>query len=73
LDPNTVVLSEGIAKKNFGIWPALNKVLHMCSSTNGDQDLLVAGVFRPVNTSSHIDGRQVLPPGISVGSVSACR
>ena len=56
-NPNTVVLNEEIAKKLFGNEPALNKVIHISSSTNGDHDFLVTGVFRPINKPSHIDGR----------------
>ena len=37
-NPNTVVLSEEIAKKLFNNEPALNKVIHISSSTNGDHD-----------------------------------
>ena len=56
-NPNTVVLSEEIAKKLFNNEPALNKVIHISSSTNGDHDFLVTGVFEPINKPSHIDGR----------------
>ena len=55
--PNSVVLDEEIAKKIFGNEPALNKVIHISSSTNGDNDYQVTGVFRPINKPSHIDGR----------------
>jgi putative ABC transport system permease protein len=56
-NPNSVVLSEEIAKKIFGDQPALNKVIHISSSTNGDHDFQVTGVFKPINKPSHIDGR----------------
>lgn len=56
-NPNTVVLSEEIAKKIFGEESALNKVIKVSSSTNGDHDFTVTGVFRPQATPSHIDGR----------------
>lgn len=56
-NPNSVVLSEEIAKKIFGNQPALNKVIHISSSTNGDHDFQVTGVFKPINKPSHIDGR----------------
>src|SRR6185312_14125571 len=55
--PNSVVLDEEIAKKIFGNEPALNKVIHISSSTNGDHDYQVTGVFKPINKPSHIDGR----------------
>lgn len=56
-NPNTVVLSEEIAQKLFGNAPALNKVIRISSSTNGDHDFQVSGVFRPMDKPSHIDGR----------------
>jgi putative ABC transport system permease protein len=56
-DPNTVVLSEEIAKKFFGNATALNKIVHISSSTNGDSDYTVTGVFRPYNEPSHINAR----------------
>lgn len=56
-NPNSVVLSDEIAKKIFGNQPALNKVIHISSSTNGDHDFQVTGVFKPIDKPSHIDGR----------------
>ena len=56
-EPRTVVLSEEIARKIFGNQPALNKLLHISSGTNGDYDFMVTGVFRPVSKPSHIDAR----------------
>jgi putative ABC transport system permease protein len=56
-NPNTVVLSDDIAKKFFGNQPALGKVIHISSSTNGDHDFIVTGVFKPINKPSHIDAR----------------
>jgi putative ABC transport system permease protein len=56
-DPKTVVLSEEIAKKIFGTEPALNKVIHISSSSNGDHDFMITGVFRPNEQPSHIDAR----------------
>ncbi len=56
-NPNTIVLNEEIAKKIFGNEPALNKVIHVSSSTNGDHDFLVTGVFKPIDKPSHIDAR----------------
>ncbi|WP_018615778.1 ABC transporter permease [Segetibacter koreensis] len=55
--PNTLVLSDEIAKKIFGTQSALNKIVHISSSTNGDHDFTVTGVFKPINSPSHIDGR----------------
>jgi putative ABC transport system permease protein len=56
-DPKTIVLSEEIAKKIFGDQPALNKLVHVSSSSNGDHDFMVTGVFRPIDKPSHIDAR----------------
>ena len=53
-DPNTIVISEEIARKLFGGQPALNKVIHVSSGTNGDNDMKVTGVFRPVEAPSHL-------------------
>lgn len=55
--PRTVVLSEEIANKLFGNETALNKVIRISSSTNGDNDFKVTGVFKPSVTPSHIDAR----------------
>jgi putative ABC transport system permease protein len=54
-NPNTIVISEYIAKKIFNNKPAINKVLHVNSNMNGDHDYIVTGVFRPINSPSHIN------------------
>lgn len=56
-NPRTIVLSEEIAGKLFGNQPALNKLVHISSSSNGDHDFLVTGVFKPAANPSHIDAR----------------
>jgi putative ABC transport system permease protein len=56
-NPNSIVLSEEISNKIFGKQPALNKVIHVESNTNGDGDFTVTGVFKPSKMPSHIDGR----------------
>lgn len=61
-NPNSVVLSEEIAKKMFGNVPALDKVIHISSSTNGDLDFKVTGVFVLSTTPSHIDARFFMSP-----------
>ncbi|HYE56512.1 MAG TPA: ABC transporter permease [Chitinophagaceae bacterium] len=55
--PNAVVISDEIAKKMFGREPALNKTIHINSTTNGAFDFVVTGVFVPSKTPSHIDAR----------------
>jgi putative ABC transport system permease protein len=57
LQPNTLVLSEEIARKIFGNESALNKVIRVSSSTNGDFDFNVTGVFAEPKVPSHIDAR----------------
>lgn len=59
-EPNSVVLSEEIANKIFGNQPALNKTLHINSTTNGEYDFKVTGVFIPSKTPSHIDARFIM-------------
>jgi len=56
-NPNSIVLSEEISKKIFGNQQALNKIIHISSSSNGDYDFMVTGVFRPSARPSHIDSR----------------
>jgi putative ABC transport system permease protein len=56
-EPNTLVLNEEIAKKFFGNQPALNKVIHINSNTNGEFDFRVTGVYRPSVKPTQIDAR----------------
>ena len=60
MNPNSLVLSEEIAKKIFGKEPALDKVVRVNSSTNGDFDFRVTGVFSKSKTPSHIDARFIM-------------
>ncbi|HEK19968.1 MAG TPA: ABC transporter permease [Bacteroidetes bacterium] len=53
--PRTVVISQQLAHKLFGNQPAINKILHVNSNTNGEQDYTVTGVFADSQTPSHID------------------
>lgn len=59
-EPNTVVLSDEIAKKLFGNEPALKKVIHINSNTNGEYNLKITGVFQSIATPSHIDARFIM-------------
>jgi putative ABC transport system permease protein len=59
-EPNSVVLSQEIAEKIFGKESALNKILHINSTTNGEYDYKVTGVFIPSKNPSHIDARFIL-------------
>jgi putative ABC transport system permease protein len=54
-EPNTVVISENMAKKIFGDGPALHKVIHISGNLNGAHDFVVDGVFRPIDQPTHID------------------
>lgn len=56
-EPLSIVLQDEIARKMFGNEPALDKVIHVSSSTNGDRDLRVTGVFKKPVRPSHIDAR----------------
>jgi putative ABC transport system permease protein len=59
-DPNTIVLSEDIARKFFGNQPALNKIIHINSNTNGEYDFKVTGVYKPMDKPSQIDARFII-------------
>jgi putative ABC transport system permease protein len=56
-EPRSIVLNEEIAKKFFGDKPALNKIIHVNSNTNGEFDYKVTGVYRPSVNPSHLDAR----------------
>ena len=56
-EPNSVVISDEIARKIFGKEPALNKTIHINGNTNGSYDFKITGVFIPSKTPSHIDAR----------------
>jgi putative ABC transport system permease protein len=54
-EPNTLVVSEELAKKLFGTASALNKTVTV-SSSNGNIDYRISGIFRKVKgEKSHID------------------
>jgi putative ABC transport system permease protein len=55
--PNTVVISEEIAKKLFDNERALNKIIKISSNTNGDTSFAVTGVFRPLRKPTQINPR----------------
>ncbi len=59
-NPNSVVISEEIAKKIFGKESAINKLIHISSSTIGDFDFSVTGVFLPSPIPSHIDAEFIM-------------
>jgi len=62
-NPNSIVLNDEIARKIFGNRSAFHKVIHVSSSTNGDNDFLVTGVFKPFDKPSHIDARFFMSMG----------
>ena len=56
-EPNGVVISDEIAQKIFGKESALNKTIHINSTTNGAFDFKVTGVYRMPDKPTHIDAR----------------
>ena len=57
LEPNSVVINEEIAQKLFGRESAINKLVWIRSSTNGDTSFRVTGVFSNPSGPSHLDAR----------------
>jgi putative ABC transport system permease protein len=57
MTPNSLVLSEEVAKKIFGKESPLNKTVRVSSNTNGDFDFNVTGVFADPKVPTHIDAR----------------
>ena len=57
LEPNSVVINEEIAQKLFGKGSAINKIVWIRSSTNGDTSFRVTGVFSNPPGPSHLDAR----------------
>lgn len=55
--PNSVVINNEIAKKLFGDESAINKIVRISSSTNGDTIFRVTGVFLHPPGPSHINAR----------------
>ncbi len=60
VQPNNVVISSAIAEKMFGSEPALGKVIRISSSTNGDHDFTVSGVFIHSSIPTHIDAEFIM-------------
>jgi putative ABC transport system permease protein len=56
-EPNTVVLHSSIAEKLFGKEQALNKIIRISSSTNGDTSFRVTGVFADAPGPTHLEAR----------------
>ena len=57
MEPNSIVLSEEIAEKMFGNESALDKTIHVNSTTNESGDYKVTGVYRPSKLPTHINAR----------------
>ncbi|MBB1284241.1 ABC transporter permease [Flavisolibacter sp. BT320] len=53
--PNSVVISEDMAEKLFGKSSALDKMVQISSSTNGDSLFRITGVFERPKAPTHID------------------
>ena len=60
-NPNSVVLSETVARKLFGDGPVLNKIIRISGTTGSGQDFSVTGVYRDESARSHIDARFFVP------------
>lgn len=67
MNPNSIVISEAIAAKIFGKESPIDKTLFISSSTIGDGDCRITGVFADAGTASHIDAGFF----ISAGSASS--
>lgn len=57
VEPNSVVVTKEIADKLFGDQAAVGKQIRISSSTNGDHDYTITGVFKPNREPSHLDAR----------------
>jgi putative ABC transport system permease protein len=62
-NPNTIVISEAMAKKIFDGQPAVGKVIRVKSNMNGEYDYTITGVFRPVDAPTHINAHFFLSYG----------
>jgi putative ABC transport system permease protein len=58
--PNTVVIAEDISEKLFGNESAINKQIRISSSTNGDHDFKITGVFKHSVVPTHLDARFIM-------------
>src|SRR5436189_4883809 len=57
IEPNSVVINEEIANRLFGSESAINKIIRISSSTNGDTSFRITGVFKNPQGPSHLDAR----------------
>lgn len=60
-EPNSVVISERLAKKLFGDTPALQQQIKIGGTTGFDQVFKVTGVFQEESHRSHIDAHLFVP------------
>src|SRR5574339_840551 len=63
MNPNSVVINEATSRKIFGKESPINKTLFISSSTIGEGDFKVTGVFTDPPYPSHIDARFILSTG----------
>lgn len=59
-DPNSLVVTEEIAKKIFGDQSAIGKQVRISSSTNGDHEYTITGVFKPHQQPTHLNPRFIM-------------
>ncbi|MGN6402261.1 MAG: ABC transporter permease [Flavisolibacter sp.] len=57
LEPNSVVIDEDIEQKLFGRESAINKIVRISSSTNGDTSFRITGVLANSSGPTHLDAR----------------
>ena len=63
MNPNSVVINEATSRKIFGKESPINKTLFISSSTIGEGDFKVTGVFTDPPYPSHIDAGFILSTG----------
>lgn len=65
--PNSIVLSEPLARKLFGAASALHKLIKVGGSTGKGETFRVTGVYHDERARSHIDARFFVP--LSAGGI----
>jgi putative ABC transport system permease protein len=60
-EPNSIVLSEPVARKLFGNAPALDKTISVGGNTGNGEIFKVTGVYKDESHRSHIDTRFFIP------------
>ncbi|MEO6405202.1 MAG: ABC transporter permease [Ferruginibacter sp.] len=58
--PNSITISDEIAAKLFGKEPALDKTIHISSSTQGDHDYKITGVYKKLTAATHLNASFIM-------------